>query len=208
MEFNEKIQELRKKSGLTQEQLAEKLFVSRTAISKWESGRGYPSIDSLKCIAKIFNVSIDELLSSEEIIDIAKEENNSNMSKFNNLVCGLLDLMSIFFIFLPLYGQRIEDKIYSVSLINCYEISSNMKVIYIFVFSLMFIIGIAELIFNTIENKKIQTKVNIISLIVQINAILFFSLARQPYVTATMFMLLIIKISIIMKNMFQSEKRP
>ena len=72
----------------------------------------------------------------------------------------------------------------------------------------MFIIGIAELIFNTIENKKIQTKVNIISLIVQISAILFFSLARQPYVTATMFMLLIIKISIIMKNMFQSEKRP
>ena len=45
MEFNEKIQELRKQKGLTQEELAEKLYVSRTAISKWESGRGYPRID-------------------------------------------------------------------------------------------------------------------------------------------------------------------
>ena len=51
MEFNEKLQELRKNKNLTQEQLAEMLFVSRTAISKWQSGRGYPSIDSLKEIS-------------------------------------------------------------------------------------------------------------------------------------------------------------
>ena len=47
MEFHEKLQELRKQKNLTQEELSEILFVSRTAISKWESGRGYPSIDSL-----------------------------------------------------------------------------------------------------------------------------------------------------------------
>lgn len=58
MEFNEKLQELRKNKGLTQEELAEALYVSRTAISKWESGRGYPSIDSLKEIAKYFSVTI------------------------------------------------------------------------------------------------------------------------------------------------------
>ena len=62
MEFNEKLQELRKARGLTQEELAEALFVSRTAISKWESGRGYPSIDSLKQIANYFSISIDFLL--------------------------------------------------------------------------------------------------------------------------------------------------
>ena len=54
MEFNEKLQELRKQKGLTQEKLAEALYVSRTAISKWESGRGYPNIDSLKQIANIW----------------------------------------------------------------------------------------------------------------------------------------------------------
>ena len=51
LEFNEKLQELRKNKGLTQEELAEALYVSRTAISKWESGRGYPNIDSLKEIS-------------------------------------------------------------------------------------------------------------------------------------------------------------
>ena len=83
MEFSKKIQELRNKNKLTQEQFAEKLYVSRTAVSKWESGKGYPSIDSLKYISKIFNVSIDELLSNEEIIDIAKNENTSNIEKIN-----------------------------------------------------------------------------------------------------------------------------
>ena len=62
MEFNEKLQELRKGRGLTQEELAEELFVSRTAVSKWESGRGYPSIDSLKAISRYFSVTIDELI--------------------------------------------------------------------------------------------------------------------------------------------------
>lgn len=58
MEFSEKLQELRKSRGLTQEELAEALYVSRTAVSKWESGRGYPSIDSLKVISNYFTVTI------------------------------------------------------------------------------------------------------------------------------------------------------
>ena len=74
MEFNEKLQELRKQRGLTQEELAELLYVSRTAVSKWESGRGYPNIDSLKAISKCFSVSLDELLSSDAILTIAEEE--------------------------------------------------------------------------------------------------------------------------------------
>lgn len=70
LEFNEKLQQLRKQKDLTQEQLAEQLYVSRTAISKWESGKGYPNIESLKCLAKLFSVSIDELLSNEELITL------------------------------------------------------------------------------------------------------------------------------------------
>ncbi len=70
MDFSKKIQELRKQRGLTQEKLAEVLFVSRTAISKWESGSGYPSVDSLKVIAKFFNVTVDALISDDELLII------------------------------------------------------------------------------------------------------------------------------------------
>src|SRR5699024_11435249 len=75
-----------------QEQLAEQLYVSRTAISKWESGKGYPNIESLKCISKFFSVTIDELLSGEELITLAETENRSNLKKIYNYIYGILDI--------------------------------------------------------------------------------------------------------------------
>lgn len=62
LEFNEKLQELRKNKGLTQEELAEALYVSRTAISKWESGQSHPDILLLPKLATFFNISVDELI--------------------------------------------------------------------------------------------------------------------------------------------------
>ena len=79
MEFNEKLQKLRKEKGITQEELSEELYVSRTAISKWESGRGYPNIDSLKAISEYFSVSIDDLLSCNKLLAIAENENRENV---------------------------------------------------------------------------------------------------------------------------------
>lgn len=64
MELSEKLQELRKEKGLTQEELAEALFVSRTAISKWESGDTVPNTETLKLLSKLYNVSINTLLGS------------------------------------------------------------------------------------------------------------------------------------------------
>ena len=200
MEFGEKIQKLRNQNKWTQEQLAEKLYVSRTAVSKWESGKGYPNIDSLKDIAKLFNKTIDELLSSEEIIDIAKRENTSNIKRANNLIYGLLDIISVLFIFLPLYAQRAENFIYSVSLISTNDISNIIKVSYIVILSILSLIGIAELIMNFVDNKKFQRIVNVISLIVETISILFFAISRQTYLTAIIFIILIIKIVVIIKN--------
>lgn len=62
MNLGEKLRKHRKKAGLSQEELAEKLSVSRQAITKWESNRGLPSIESLQNISKLFDVSIDYLL--------------------------------------------------------------------------------------------------------------------------------------------------
>jgi transcriptional regulator with XRE-family HTH domain len=92
MEIGEKIKELRKQMDWTQEELAEKLFVSRTAVSKWESGKGTPNIDSLKDISTLFSVSIDELLSSEELISIAKRDNKINLRQLVGVIFGVLDL--------------------------------------------------------------------------------------------------------------------
>ena len=200
MEFGEKIQKLRNQNKWTQEQLAEKLYVSRTAVSKWESGKGYPNIDSLKDIAKLFNKTIDELLSSEEIIDIAKEENTSNIKRTNNLIYGLLDIISILFIFLPLYAHKTEDFVYSVSLMSTNDIGNIIKILYIVIFSVLSLIGITELILQFIDNKKIQRVVNIISLIIELFSVLFFAISRQTYLTAIIFIILTIKIIVVIKN--------
>lgn len=66
MTFSEKLKEARKNSGLSQEQLAEKLCVSRQAVTKWETGRGMPDIENMKAISSLLNVSIDYLLSDDE----------------------------------------------------------------------------------------------------------------------------------------------
>lgn len=114
MEFHEKLRELRKSRGLTQEELAEALFVSRTAISKWESRRGYPSIGSLKEISRYFAVSIDDLLSGEQLITIAEKENKSNLNTICDLLLGFVDLFSLVLIFLPLYPKSVNGYIYAV----------------------------------------------------------------------------------------------
>ena len=69
MTLGEKIKEARKQCGLSQEQLAEKMSVSRSAIAKWETDKGLPDIDNLKALASFLNVSVDYLLDDGERID-------------------------------------------------------------------------------------------------------------------------------------------
>lgn len=76
MKFNEKIKVLRNASHLTQEELAERLDVSRQAITKWESGEGTPDINNLKEISGLFNISIDELVKDEEPLNTERRLKN------------------------------------------------------------------------------------------------------------------------------------
>lgn len=73
MTFAEKLKDLRKQKGISQEQLAEKIYVSRQAITKWESGNGLPDIENLIAISSLFNESLDSLLSEEKSL-ITKNE--------------------------------------------------------------------------------------------------------------------------------------
>ncbi len=81
MTFGQKLKKLRSENNLTQEQLADRIFVTRTAISKWETDNGYPSIDSLKALSNIFAISIDELISDADIENkkLLDEKNARNM---------------------------------------------------------------------------------------------------------------------------------
>jgi len=66
MTFGEKLKEARKEAGLSQEQFAEKMSVSRSAIAKWESDRGMPDVNNLKVMAHLLDVSVDYLLDEDE----------------------------------------------------------------------------------------------------------------------------------------------
>ena len=191
MELCKKIRKIRNDNKLTQEQFAEKMLVSRTAVSKWENGTCYPSIDSLKYMSKIFNVSLDKLLSSEEILEIAKTENQSNISKYNSLLFCLLDIVRIIFIFLPLYSYKTNDFIYSVSLLNSNDLGTTLKIIFMLIFIIFLVLGIVELIFNFKGNNRLINKISMFLDIISIFVLLF---TKQPYVIALMFIIFVIKI--------------
>lgn len=193
MEFNEKLQELRKNRGLTQEELAEALYVSRTAISKWESGRGYPGIDSLKEISKFFSVTIDDLLSGEKVIYIAEKENESRIDNICDLLFGTVDLMSIMLIILPLYPEQADNFIFSVPLFAYTASSPAFTAIYWTLFVSMIAIGIIKLTINHIKIKKGRNILTNISVALSIVAVLILAVTRQTYAIITAFILLIIK---------------
>ena len=193
MEFHEKLQELRKSRGLTQEELAGALFVSRTAISKWESGRGYPSIDSLNEISRYFSVSIDDLLSGEQLIFIAEKENKSNLNSVCDLLLGFVDLFSLMLIFLPLYPKPVNGYIYSVNLFGYVGNNTFIIKIYWALFISLTITGIVKILMVYFKFEKDKKAVTFISVGLSIIAVLFLAMAREPYAITVTFLLLLIK---------------
>lgn len=193
MEFNEKLQELRKSRGLTQEELAEALFVSRTAISKWESGRGYPSIDSLKEISRYFSVSIDVLLSGDQLIMIAEKENKSNLNSVCDLLLGFVDLFSLLLIFLPLYPKPSNGYNYAVNLFGYVDNDAYIITTYWVLFVSLTIVGIVKILMTHFKFEKTKKAVDSLSIGLSVIAVLFLSMAKEPYAITVAFLLLLVK---------------
>jgi len=108
IEIANKLVELRKKNGYSQEELAQKLGLSRQAVSKWERAESSPDTDNLVVLARLYNVSLDELLStnesSEEIIEQTKFDESNNLKEnpkekrftiINSSICSILVLISL-----------------------------------------------------------------------------------------------------------------
>lgn len=191
MELNEKLQELRKSKGMTQEELAEVLYVSRTAISKWESGRGTPSIESLKQISAVFSVSIDDLLSAEKALSLAEQEHRICQQNQVHLWNGIIDVCSAGLIFLPLYPNVVGQTVYAVNLLsyaNRFQRSICMPL-----FLALILTGVVKTLLACPGRKKEQSFLTVLSIILSILSILFLTAARISYATAVAFLLLILK---------------
>ena len=200
MEFNEKLQELRKQKGLTQEELAEKLYVSRTAISKWESGRGYPNIESLKAIAKFFSLTVDELLSSGEVLTLAEEDNKRKEKYFRDLIYGLLDICIAMLLFLPFFAEKTDGIIQSVSLIALDGVQVYLKITYFVIVISMIVMGILLLALQNCQAMAWVKSKTMISLILGASAVIVFMISSQPYSAVFTFALLVIKNLILIKR--------
>ena len=199
MEFGEKLQELRKNKNLTQEELADALYVSRTAISKWESGRGYPSIDSLKEISGFFGVSIDDLLSCDKLISIAQKENRENIGNVCDMLFGITDLMTFTLMLLPLYPNTVGEKVYAVSLF-AYEGSVLKLSLYWALFGILALLGIIKLILNKVRVVKGRKVITAVSTAVGTISVFALAMGREAYAIAMIFVLLIIKGVLIIKT--------
>jgi transcriptional regulator with XRE-family HTH domain len=192
MEFNEKLQELRKSKSLTQEELAEALFVSRTAISKWEQGRGYPSIDSLKEISRFFSVSIDDLICSEEIISAAADEKKECVKKYISLICNTLDIFLALLLFLPVFGNGTDHPV-SVSLYAITGLSTWIKTVFAALISLAALNGICGVIINHFDKPVWNRHRLMTGMMLSIACAAVFILTRQPYAGIICLAVLVVK---------------
>ena len=199
MEFHEKLQHLRKQKKLTQEDLAAALYVSRTAVSKWESGKGYPNIDSLKAIAAFFHVTVDELLSGEEVLSIAENDCNRHRAHTRDLVFGLLDCSTALFWCLPFFGQIIDGVVESASLLTLTAVSPYLKLAYVLVVIASVLTGLATLSLQQYNGAWwVQSKASI-SLALSTGAVLLFIISQQPYAAVFVFLFLLIKVLLFTK---------
>lgn len=144
MTFGDKLQFLRKTKGISQEQLASQLKISRQAISKWENNSSIPDVENIVKLSNIFEVSTDYLLKSEVEISKLDMKNNSNQGKLK-----ISSLGSIFIIlgFIGVFIMGILSAIRPVSIIGDRNISGfpayliSNEIVWLFALCLLTFVG-------------------------------------------------------------------
>ena len=200
MTFGEKLKKLRTAKELTQDELAEALFVSRTAVSKWESGRGYPNIESLKALAKFFRVTVDELLSGNELLTISEADQKQKENHFRDLLFGILDLGAATLLFLPFFGQKTDGEIYGVSLFALTDIAPYLEVSYYLIVITMIAVGVLTLALQNWDQAFWMRSKRKTSLFLNTIGVLLFIISQQPYVATFLLIFLIIKVLMVIKR--------
>lgn len=197
MELSEKIQKFRKEHNLTQEQFAGQLYVSRTAVSKWETGRGMPSMESLQMIAKLFHITLDELLSTEEIVAIAESENKENIKRFAAYTDGAINLAALLGLLLPLYKVEKDGFFYSVPLV---QLGGWQGIVFWIAPVLMAICGVVQMFLVGRGQERTRRAARAAGAAVHAGAILILIFSAQPYPAALFFFLFAMKGVILLKK--------
>lgn len=198
MEFGEKLQALRKDRSLTQEELAEALFVSRTAVSKWESGRGYPGIDSLKAISRFFGVSIDDLVCPKEILSAAEDEKKTFLGRWIPFLCGTLDLLPAILLFVPLFGNG-PGKPSAVSLASLDGISAWIRIVFYALIGLTVLNGLSGIVISQTDRPAWNRHRLVTGIVLSAAGAALFMVTRQPYAGMIYLALLVIKGILVVK---------
>lgn len=163
MSLGERILQLRKASGLSQEQFGEVLNVSRQAISKWETDQSVPDIDKLLAISQAYSISMDELLDNEVASGATassqqlKEVTKANMTKRKFTIGWITTISGLVMLMIELfslqYMQRIEREMYHQWNINIFHYAKEQPMPIVFTITLIIVaLGIVMLI-STLGNK-------------------------------------------------------
>lgn len=144
-------------------------------------------------------MTIDELLSSGEVLTIAEEDNKQKETHLRDLVFGLLDCSVAMFFFLPFFGQKAGEMIQEVSLLSLSEIAPYLRSAYFVGVIGIIISGILVLALQNCQQAFWVRNKRSISIILNAAAALLFIISLQPYAAALLFTFLAIKVLMLMK---------
>lgn len=169
--------------------LARELYVSRTAVSKWESGKGYPSIDTLKQLAGFFSVTVDELICTESV-NHADESTRSHRI-FPLLLC-ISDLLTPLLMLLPLFASRTPHGALSVSLFAS-SLQPYLKALLLVLILCTALLGIGNAILRLLRKERWQNKGALICTLLSLITFTLLVLSSQPYAAIFAFILLSVR---------------
>ena len=161
-------------------------------MSKWESGRGYPSIDSLKELSRFFSVTIDELISPDEIVIAAERDKEEFVGRYSSLICGVIDVLLAMLLFIPAFGNGSDDPS-AVSLLALSGISPWVKGAFAVIVATTILCGFIEVAVSNLDKPSWSRVLQAIGISLSVACVAVFIVARQPYAGIFSFALMITK---------------
>ena len=129
MEIGKKLKEARINSGLTQEQVAEDIKVTRQTISNWENERSYPDIMNVIDLSNLYSLSLDDLLKGDDKMIEHLEENTNNVKSNRKLIAAIM-INVLLVILLVAFNMFLRDNQYYLIGVFCFAIISSAALLY------------------------------------------------------------------------------